>query len=44
MLSMNRKTVKRYAAEQKTVMGRDLGLSILGCQNLGCQKKFIGYG
>lgn len=41
---MNRKMVKKYAAEKKTVMDRDLGLSILACQDLGCQQEFTGYG
>lgn len=39
---MNRK-VKKYAAEKKSVMDRDLGLSILACQDLGCQQEFTGY-
>lgn len=39
---MNRKTVKRHAAKT-SLMGRDVGLSVLAYQDLGCQLQFTGY-
>lgn len=35
--------VKRHATDKKTVMGRDLGTSILHFQDLGCQQEFRRY-
>ena len=31
---------KRHATHKKTMMGRDLGASILPFQDLGCQQEF----
>lgn len=40
---MNRKMVKTYAVEKRHGDGQNLWLSILACQELGCQQEFTGH-